>query len=187
MAKAETFQELALKPRCDGQERWRWLYAELRAAILEGRLKPGARMPSTRSLAAQYDLSRGTIVVAFDQLKSEGYVSAQSGAGAFVSQGLPDRAMLATPVRRVPELPRSAASLSKRGMRISDAIRVLPPSRSVGKAFRVHEPAIDLFPIDLWSRVAARVLRRAPRSLYGQGDVGGYLPLRKAIAEYVGA
>ena len=53
---------------------YRWLYAELRSAILDGRLRPGARLPATRDLAAAYDLSRATIVTAFDQLKSEGYV-----------------------------------------------------------------------------------------------------------------
>jgi GntR family transcriptional regulator/MocR family aminotransferase len=57
----------------------------------------------------------------------------------------------------------------------------------VGKAFRPFEPAIDLFPSELWARTAARVLRRAPRSLYGHGDARGYQPLRRAIAEYVGA
>ena len=69
----------------------------------------------------------------------------------------------------------------------SHGVRLLPASHSVGKAFRSYEPAIDLFPVNLWSRVAGRVLRRAPRSLYGQGDARGYLPLRRAIAEYVGA
>jgi GntR family transcriptional regulator/MocR family aminotransferase len=63
---------------------------------------------------------------------------------------------------------------------------VLPSSRSIGKAFRSYEPAIDLFPVDLWARVASRVYRNAPRSLYGQGDPARYQPLRRAIAEYVG-
>jgi len=79
-----------------------------------------------------------------------------------------------------------AATLSKRGLlSAQDALR-LPASHSLGKAFRAWEPAIDLFPIELWSRIAGRVLRRAPRSLYGQGNAMGYLPLRRAIAEYVG-
>ena len=56
----------------------------------------------------------------------------------------------------------------------------------MGKAFRSYEPAIDLFPVDLWARISARVLRRAPRSLYGQGSTTGYQPLRRAIAEYIG-
>ncbi|WP_348269236.1 PLP-dependent aminotransferase family protein [Edaphobacter paludis] len=77
--------------------------------------------------------------------------------------------------------------MSKRGNLTADNISPLPASRSVGKAFRAYEPAIDLFPVDLWSRIAGRVVRRAPRSLYGQGDAHGYAPLRKAIAEYVGS
>jgi regulatory GntR family protein len=48
---------------------WRWLYTELRSAIIDGRLKSGARLPSTRNLAAQYGLARGTVVAAFQQLQ----------------------------------------------------------------------------------------------------------------------
>jgi len=65
-------------------------------------------------------------------------------------------------------------------------VDVLPASHSIGKAFRCYEPAIDLFPTGLWARVASRVIRRAPRSLYGHGNAAGYQPLRRAIAEYVG-
>ena len=72
MAKSETFQDLSLRPPAEGQELGRWLYAELRGAILDGRLKRGARMPSSRSLAKQYALSRGTVTAAFDSLQSEG-------------------------------------------------------------------------------------------------------------------
>jgi DNA-binding transcriptional MocR family regulator len=60
MGKSETFQDLSLMARREGQELGPWLYAELRAAILDGRLKPGSRMPSTRSLSKQYSLARGT-------------------------------------------------------------------------------------------------------------------------------
>ena len=54
MPKEETFQDLSLNPPSGKQDLWRWLYTELRGAILDGRLKPGARMPSTRSLGMQY-------------------------------------------------------------------------------------------------------------------------------------
>ena len=53
MSKEETFQDLSLDPPSGKHDLWRWLYTELRNAILDGRLKPGARMPSTRSLAKQ--------------------------------------------------------------------------------------------------------------------------------------
>ncbi|MEW5979106.1 MAG: PLP-dependent aminotransferase family protein [Acidobacteriota bacterium] len=187
MAKAETFQDLSLAPPRDGQELWRWLYTALRAAILDGRLKPGTRLPSTRSLAKQYGLSRGTVSTAFDQLHSEGYTQTEVGAGTFVALELPDVSMTARRLGRVHQPLRPTSGLSKGAKKMIEGVRPLPASRSLGKAFRTHEPAIDLFPVNLWARVAGRVLRRSPRSLYGQGDAGGYRPLRKAIAEYLGA
>src|ERR1700739_202941 len=84
MPKTETFQDLVLGPRKSNQEMWRWLYAELRSAIIDGRLKAGARLPSTRNLAAQYGLSRSTVVAAFQQLQAEGFVSSEVSAGTFV-------------------------------------------------------------------------------------------------------
>jgi len=68
-----------------------------------------------------------------------------------------------------------------------DGVGLLPPSQSIGKAFRNYKPAIDLFPMNLWARIAGRVLRRAPRTLYAQGNAAGFEPLRRAIAEYLGA
>src|SRR5271169_4098183 len=87
--RADTF-ELALPHRGSGVTAYRWLYASLRAAILEGRLHPGSHLPATRDLARQYHLSRGTIVNAVEQLKSEGYVQARMGSGTYVSNTLPD-------------------------------------------------------------------------------------------------
>lgn len=185
MAKTDTFQDLVLGERKGPRGLRRWLYTELRSAILYGRLRPGSRLPSTRSLAKQYALSRGTVVAAFDQLRAEGYVFSALSAGTFVApspilQGDTPRRQKAS--RRVA----SRAELGRRVKGLYDPSFIVPGSRSIGKAFRSYEPAIDLFPVDLWARVAARVYRNAPRSLYGQGDPAGYQPLRRAIAEYVG-
>jgi GntR family transcriptional regulator/MocR family aminotransferase len=187
MGKSETFQDLSLMARADGQELGTWLYTELRAAIVDGRLKPGSRMPSTRSLSKQYSLARGTVAAAFDTLKSEGYIEARVGAGSFVAERVPEDLMATQLDPFNVAVEASKAVLARRGRESTCGVRLLPASHSVGKAFRSYEPAIDLFPVNLWSRVAGRVLRRAPRSLYGQGDARGYLPLRKAIAEYAGA
>src|SRR6266852_4188195 len=81
MAKRATAFELVLPPLQAGRQARRWLYDALRTEILEGRLRPGARLPSTRDLAGQYGLARGTIVNAFEQLKSEGYVEGSVGSG----------------------------------------------------------------------------------------------------------
>jgi GntR family transcriptional regulator/MocR family aminotransferase len=183
--KTETFQDLVLSPRKDGREVCRWLYSELRSAIVDGRLKSGARLPSTRNLAAQYGLARGTVVAAFQHLQADGFISSEVSAGSFV---LPATEWeITTPAKQKPfRQVISTATIAKRTQSLLKTTFFLPPSRSIGKAFRAYEPAIDLFPVDLWARIAARVYRNAPRSLYGQGDAGGYAPLRRAIAEYVG-
>jgi GntR family transcriptional regulator / MocR family aminotransferase len=187
MAKEETFQDLSLNLPSEKEELWRWLYRELRGAILDGRLKPGARMPSTRSLGKQYSLSRGTVVVAFDQLGAEGYTYTEPGSGTYVASGIPDGLMSALQRPAALAQPASKAAFPKRGQEFPKNVEVLPASHTISRAFRSHEPAIDLFPVNLWARVASRVLRRAPRSLYGHGNAAGHPPLRRAIAEYVGA
>src|SRR3954465_8980914 len=153
MSKEETFQDLSLNPANGGQKLWRWLYTELRAAILDGRLKPGARMPSTRSLGMQYSVSRGTVVAAFDQLQAEGYTRTEVGSGTYVASGVPDGFLSATRQPAALALPTSKAALSKRAQQFLKDVEVTPASRSIGKAFRAYEPALDLFPVDLWARV----------------------------------
>jgi DNA-binding transcriptional MocR family regulator len=54
-------------------------------------------------------------------------------------------------------------------------------------AFRVSLPALDHFPIGVWSKLVARHSRRPPRGIMAYGDAMGYLPFREAIAEYLGA
>lgn len=62
------------------------LYHALRAAILEGNLQGGTQLPSTRSLAMHYHLSRGSVSQVYDMLLADGYVRAETGRGTFVSE-----------------------------------------------------------------------------------------------------
>ena len=96
MPKRVTAFELMLPARAAETPAYRWVYAALRAEILEGRLRPGARLPSTRDLASQYRLSRGTIVTAFEQLKAEGYIEGNIGSGSYVSTILPEQLLQVT-------------------------------------------------------------------------------------------
>jgi GntR family transcriptional regulator/MocR family aminotransferase len=73
----------------------RQLYRELRAAVLEQRLKPGAKLPSTRALATTHGLARNTVHAAYDQLLAEGYLEARHGSGTYVAASLPDDAFRA--------------------------------------------------------------------------------------------
>lgn len=161
---------------------YRWLYGELRAAILDGRLRPGARLPATRDLAPAYGLSRATIVTAFEQLKSEGYVEGRSGSGTYVSQVLPEHLLNV----RVPKLeertPHRRISLSQYARRLQPFRGV--PARPI-RAFRPNQPALDQFPTTLWAQVAARRLRRVSTNLLAGGEALGYRPLREAVADYL--
>ena len=80
-------------PQRAGEERWRWLYGQVRAAILDHRLRPGARVPSSRNLAKQYGVSRGTVVAAVDHLRIEGYLEtwaqARSWPRLYLTKPLP--------------------------------------------------------------------------------------------------
>src|SRR5215218_10961218 len=84
---------------------------QVRRAILEGRLKPGTRLPSSRLLAQDLDCARGTVVLAFDQLAAEGYVVSQAGSALSVAADLPDE-MLNVPRVAPPQAGRPVASPS---------------------------------------------------------------------------
>jgi GntR family transcriptional regulator/MocR family aminotransferase len=186
LPKRATTLELALPPRDAGTPAWLWLCTALRAEILEGRLRPGARLPATRDLAGQYGLSRGTIVSAFEQLKAEGYLRGTVGAGTYVNEVLPDEWL---EVRRTdrsrppaPRQPRRDLSGFGRRAHPVPGHELLPAC-----AFRAHQPALDLFPTTLWAQVASRRLRRASVSLLLGCDPLGYEPLREAVADHLRA
>ncbi len=68
-------------PPCKSGERLRALHGQLKAAIIEGRLRPGLRLPATRVLASNYGVSRNTAIATYDLLLSEGYITTRYGAG----------------------------------------------------------------------------------------------------------
>ena len=65
---------------------WRQLSIGLQLALANGRLGPGARLPSTRELARQLHVSRNTVIVAYEDLTARGLVSGRTGAGSFVTK-----------------------------------------------------------------------------------------------------
>jgi GntR family transcriptional regulator / MocR family aminotransferase len=182
MAKKPSTLPLNLHGPKQGTPLYRWLYEELRSAILTGQLRPGSRLPATRDVAAQYTISRPTVVIAFEQLQSEGYVEGKVGSGTFVSQTLPDEFL---------HVPRSASQPAKRRRRLalSAYAHRLQPLRRADfpriRAFRGNLPALHEFPTELWAQIASRRLRRVPARLLAGGEALGYRPLREAVAEYL--
>ena len=186
MSKTAATVTITLGPRAAGATLLRWLYDEIRLAIVEGRLSPGARLPSTRSIASRYGVARGTVVAAFDHLIAEGYVEGSVGSGTFVRQMTAISAPSQTAATRGRPRPVVAVpSLSVRGHRLASnpfPLRVTTEPHT----FRLDYAALEAFPIKTWSRIAARCLRTAVPDLLKHGDTLGFPPLRAAIAHYVG-
>lgn len=174
------------------------LYEQVREIILSGRLPPGARLPSSRALAGELGCSRNTVVTAFDQLLSEGYLEGQAGSGTFVCRVLPEDLLGAAPAaaeqphdpRPAGGVPRPAAPrLAARaeaivGQRRRDRDRHREDDRP--RAF-LSGPETDDFPFDVWVRLTARIWRRPAPALLQLGSPAGSRVLREAIAAYLKA
>ncbi|KAA6456910.1 PLP-dependent aminotransferase family protein [Acidobacteria bacterium AB60] len=196
--RSSTF-ELPLPPRDRRVHAYRWLYTALRDSILQGRLHPGSRLPSTRDLAIQYEVSRGTVVLAFEELKSEGYLESITGSGTRVSRVLPEDLLHAhsQAARYSTSKPPSAADLRRntggaappKQRHLSAFARRAAPfehyEKRVSRPFRPNLPALDLFPADLWARTTVRRVRKASVQDLFFCDPMGFMPLRLAVAEYL--
>jgi GntR family transcriptional regulator/MocR family aminotransferase len=166
---------------------YRQLYDEFRAAILAGRLKAGNRLPPTRELASELGISRNTVVTAYDQLLSEGYVEGHVGSGTRVTSALPEEMLQSRPLpAQASRGSQQRRAISKRGERL---VSSLPPIRQQGAGkrlpFRCAFPDPASFPFDVWTRLLARHSRNPSHDLFGYAHVAGYPRLREAIAAYL--
>ncbi len=178
--RASFFPAIALEPR-SGIPLYRQIYDWFRGAIVDGRLRPGQRIPSTRALASELGVSRIPVLVAFEQLQAEGYLEPRVGSGTLVARSLPEVKRRGGP--RTRPRPQGPRRLSRDGKRLA---AVPPPVwlHTLG-AFRASLPSADHFPAAIWSRLLARHARRASMDLLAYTHAMGYLPLREAIAEYL--
>jgi GntR family transcriptional regulator / MocR family aminotransferase len=162
----------AIRPSRGSLPVYRQVYQRIRAEILSGRLVAGARLPSSRTLATELGVARGTVVTAFQMRAGEGYTASAGARGTVVNVALP----------RAPKS-KPAAELTKTGKRL----------RTIGKPptpllFQVGLPALDAFPRKLWTKIAVRVARELDHEQMvnpNLHDVMGYEPLRLAIASYL--
>lgn len=163
---------------------FRQLYGELRQAILGGRLRPGDRLPASRALAEELGISRNTVLGAFEQLLSEGYLAMRGGSGTYVAGDLPDlRPENVRPQGKAapaPELARRSAILLN-----APRTRAGPTRSALAPCFTPGIVDSSDFPFPLWSRLLAKTWRHPARAIVEGGDPGGYPPLRAAIADYL--
>jgi GntR family transcriptional regulator/MocR family aminotransferase len=164
------------------------IFEQLRAAILNGRLNPGQRIPSSRDLCAQIDVSRNTVALAYERLLAEGYIETRHGVGTFVNLQLPEAALRsrrhAVQLSEAPETPPPRYTGPFRGQRPT---LFVPGTQPLICDFRIGRPDPDSFPVKAWRRMAARFLSRRSPLLTQYGDPAGVPTLRAAIARHVAA
>lgn len=160
------------------------LYEEIRNAIMSRRFRSGTRLPSTRALAEDLCISRNTVITAFEQLASEGYVKGKIGSGTNVTDRLPDDFLRLGSKRSGMGGTRKTITLpSKRARTVLALAKFYPAVKPI--PFRHGLPALDEFPRKRWAEITARRWRNLPRGVLGYGAAAGYEPLRQAIASYL--
>jgi GntR family transcriptional regulator/MocR family aminotransferase len=162
---------------------------QVRRAILERRLAPGQRLPSSRLMASELDVARGTVLLAMDQLIAEGYVVAQAASGLSVATDLPDDMLTAPRGQRdgAAAADRTAAPALSR--RARTALRDALPAVGFEEAPLAFPtgPDREAFPFALWARLLEREWRRPSWAVAGALHPFGHAGLRAAIADYLGA
>ncbi|WP_424814565.1 PLP-dependent aminotransferase family protein [Roseococcus sp. YIM B11640] len=158
--------------RAKGAPLLRQVYLELRRAILEGALPPGARLPASRALAQRLGVARNTVVAAYEQLLAEGFIEGRVGAGSFVSRDLPQG------LEPPPRAPTRPAPLP-----IAIPNMVQPGE----KPFNTGRTSWDEATSRLWRQLTLRRLQAPDPAMLGYGDPRGSAELREAVAHYLGA
>jgi GntR family transcriptional regulator/MocR family aminotransferase len=171
---------IRIPPRKSG-ERLRALHGQLKAAILEGRLRPGLRLPATRVLASNYGVSRNTAIATYDLLLSEGYITTRHGAGTYVADVAPRVTRVANQQKFDVERARQLGEFWQRPALFDGS----PAPDSVRYQFRLGLPDVSKFPMPTWRRLAARSLRTFARQPVGDETSAGRRSLREAIAKHV--
>ena len=176
------------KPRSDTLRQR--VYLQLRQAIEQGTLKPGARLPASREHAAALAVSRNTVLWALERLQSEGYVLVRVGDGSYVAPDVAaqyrsgNASLHKSPARRTLR-PAIDAGLSQRGRQIADTVQRWNPPLHAAKPFRIGAPEVATFPFALWDRLA-RQASAATRIAQAQYlDPAGAPALREAIAQWL--
>jgi GntR family transcriptional regulator/MocR family aminotransferase len=175
---------MLLNLRREGGPLYRRIYRALKSSIRGGRLGPAARLPSTRTLAADLGVSRNTVMLAYEQLAAEGYVVGRQRSSTAVAA----KVLAGVTTAPKPSAAQSAPRLSAYARRL-DANPAVPASFSARTGlrydFRYGRPAVDEFPREIWRRLLAARARRASRDTLGYASPAGHAPLREALAEYL--
>lgn len=154
----------------------RQLYQIIHDAINTGKLAPDCKLPSSRYLSKEVDISRITVSLVYERLVTEGYLYSKKGSGTYVSK-------VVTPLK--PPLHQSEPApwvYSERGAKL--LLTESSPPQPYGE-FVPGIADIEAFPFYLWRKILAKYYSKKYVDLSSYAESGGYIELRKAIASYL--
>ena len=156
----------------------------LRDTITDGVLAPKTRLPASRDLAKELQVSRNTILNAYEQLGAQGYVQAMTGSGTWVAETLPEN-YLNVPRNEAAPKNKSSFDLKHLSQRGTAFLQHAASSPYQWGAFVPGIPDVTEFPHAEFSKIQMRLSRQADVSGLIYTSDGGCLELKQALAEYL--
>lgn len=150
------------------------IYNRFKQAIEQNLLSDGDRVPSTRTLASELNVARGTVESAYSMLLGEGVLISKGQAGTFVSKL----------VVLNPSSKNHRAITTQSPKKVNADLGTIKPT-NVSPIFLPGSPAFDAFPRKLWSRLSGNSIRRLSMDEMRLKDPEGYGPLRQSISTYL--
>ena len=162
---------------------YKQLYNTFRESILEGKFLPGQKLPGSRTLAAELNVSRNTVSLAFEQLLIEGYIKGKTGSGTYVNE-IPDN-ILNIIEKGVGRKTKINFPTKLNNQLISPKIIYRNRVSESVVPFQNGLPSLNDFPIKSWLRLNNQIVQTFSNIHLGYGDAAGYEPLREEIAKYL--
>lgn len=162
------------------------LYDAIKQGVFDGMLKHGDRMPSTRSMATEFGVSRNGVLLAFEQLTLEGFLTSKTGDGTYVCEQVNE---LKPGIRKinkdlsVEKKTVVAAEIGEVPLHAKYVINYIGQEAML--PFQPSIPSLVDFPFQVWARIAANVYRNIHQLHLGYDSAQGYLPLREALTDYL--
>lgn len=162
-------------------------YLALKEMILNGQLKSGRKIPSSRTLSEMMSISRNSVLSGVERLIDEGYLVTKSGSGTYVTNTIPDEVIQikSISVHKKPDSENNGNDLNPHMNVMKKVWDMTRPHSGNNMLFNIGVGCVDLFPYELWGRLLGRIWRQFRHQDWDLNEALGYKPLRSAICEYV--
>ncbi|MFK8258978.1 PLP-dependent aminotransferase family protein [Erwinia sp. AnSW2-5] len=162
-------------------------YLTIKELILNGQLKSGSKLPSSRTFSEMMSISRNSVLSGLERLIDEGYLIAKKGSGTYVASLIPDDVIhiKSLPLHKKTNNGKDAPNINPHMTVMKNIWDITAPHAGSHMKFNIGIGCIDLFPYELWGRLMGRIWRQFRHQDWALNEPLGFKPLRSAISEYV--